>query len=174
MAVWCLLSLPACAGPLTQWGEETSLVWKAAAFEPAEVERERVAVLQAMVGFGLEGYAHQVSRTLAQALLGGEHTVAVMFPSQALSRINREGLAADYAGMVSEYAHSGILRREGLGKIGQALGVSYVFQPSMASFSQTISGRFSFFGLRLFQTRVTQLRLSVLATVPVRMIFLSS
>ena len=42
-----------------------------------------------------------------------------------------------------------------------ALQAAYVFQPSLASFSQSMSGRFSFFGLRLLQTRVTMLRLSL-------------
>lgn len=86
--------------------------------------------------------------------------MVVVPPHEALSRINQEGLAAPYAAMVSDYLRSGILTRDVLNKVGLALNAPYVFQPSMAAFSQTMSSRFSFFGLRLFQTRVTQLRLS--------------
>ena len=64
---WLLL-LTACAGPLQQWGEETTFHPKAASFDPATLKQEEVAVLSAMVGFGLEGYAHQTSRSLASAL----------------------------------------------------------------------------------------------------------
>src|SRR5574341_1254012 len=152
-----LLALTACVAPLRQAGEEESLVAKAAQFDPSQLERKRVAVLHATVGFGLEGYCHQVSRSLAKALTQGGRPMVVVPPHEALSRINQEGLAAPYAAMVSDYLRSGILTRDVLNKVGLALNAPYVFQPSMAAFSQTMSSRFSFFGLRLFQTRVTQL-----------------
>jgi TolB-like protein len=78
-----------------------------------------------------------------------------------LNRINREGLAGEYGGMLADYVRTGILNRPVLEKIGRALGVAYVFQPSLASFGQSVSSRFSFFGLRLLQTRVTTLRLTL-------------
>jgi hypothetical protein len=45
--------------------------------------------------------------------------------------------------------------------VGRALQAGYVFQPSMAAFSQHMSGRLSFLGLRIFQTRISMLRLSL-------------
>ena len=114
-----------------------------------------------MVGFGLEGYAHQVSRSLANALNQSPVPVKSLTVHDALNRINREGLSGEYAGMVSDYVRTGILDRVGLEKIGRALHVAYVFQPSLASFSQSMSSRFSFLGLRLLQTRVTSLRLTL-------------
>jgi hypothetical protein len=162
LPLWLLwFALAACVGPLKQSGEEVSLFAKALDFEPAQLDRKRVAVLHAVVGFGLEGYSHQVSRSLAKALVQGARPMVVVPPHEALSRINKAGLATAYAGMVSDYARSGILTRDVLRQVGSALDAPYVFQPSMAAFSQSVSSRFSFFGLRLFQTRVTQLRLSV-------------
>ncbi|MFQ5932974.1 MAG: hypothetical protein ACE5MM_11255, partial [Nitrospiraceae bacterium] len=155
-----LLWLTACVGPLTQWGEEISLVTRASSFDPSVLEEEQVAVLSAVVGFGLEGYSLQVSRSLSVVLAESERPIQVIPVQEALSQLNREGLATEYAAMVSEYAQSGILDRKVLEKVGEALNVGYVFQPVMAAFSQFTSGRFSFFGLRLFQTRISMLRLS--------------
>ena len=156
-----IVATTACVGPLQQWGEETSLVSKSPSFRPSSLGSEPVAVLNAVVGFGLEGYSQQVSRSLSIALLDMTPAIKSIPAHEALSRINREGLSRDYARAVSDYIRSGILSRTELQNIGQALGVRYVFQPSMASFSQSMSGRFSFFGLRLIQTRISMLRLSV-------------
>jgi len=153
--------LSACVGPLQQWGYETSLMSKAPSFEPSVLKREQIGVLNAVVGVGLEGYTHQVSRSLSATLEQVRPSFKVISTQDTLSRINREGLASEYAAMVSEYLRSGILNRGALEKIGQALNARYVFQPSMATFSQSVSGRFSAFGLRLFQTRISMLRLSV-------------
>ncbi|MGZ8393834.1 MAG: hypothetical protein ACXWWJ_03610 [Nitrospira sp.] len=155
-----LLSV-ACVGPLQQWGEETTFRPKTTSFDPSTLKKEQVTVLNAVVGFGLEGYAHQVSRSLS-SVLDQRPTLILSLPvHDALNRINREGLTEEYAGMVSDYVRTGILNRAGLEKIGQAVHVAYVFQPSLASFSQSMSGRFSFFGLRVLQTRVTTLGMTL-------------
>lgn len=150
-----------CVGPLQQWGEETAFHRKTTSFDPATLKQERAAVLNAVVGFGLEGYAHQVSRSLSNALEQRPGQISTLPAHESLSRINRGGLTPLYADMVSAYAKTGILDRAGLHELGMALQSAYVFQPSLASFSQSMSGRFSFFGLRLLQTRVTMLRLSL-------------
>ncbi|MBI4003218.1 MAG: hypothetical protein HY348_15740 [Nitrospira defluvii] len=150
-----------CVGPLQQWGEETAFHPKAASFDPATLKQEQVAVLNAVVGFGLEGYAHQVSRSLSSALEQRPTLITSLPVHEALNRINRGGLTEEYADMVADYVRTGILNRAGLEKIGRAIHVAYVFQPNLASFSQSMSGRFSFFGLRVLQTRVTTLRLSL-------------
>ncbi len=118
-------------------------------------------MLHAVVGFGLEGYSHQVSRSLASALASTSPPTKGIPVQEALSRLNREGLGGEYTQMVSDYTRSGILNRATLEKIGRTLNVTYIFQPSLASFSQSTSGRFSFLGLRLFQTRITTMRLSL-------------
>lgn len=165
--VGCALMLVAalvsagCVGPLQQWGEETASHPKATSFDPSMLKKEQVTVLNAVVGFGLEGYAHQVSRSLSKALDQRPSFFISLPVYDALNRINREGLTEEYAGMVSNYVRTGILNRAGLQKIGQALHTAYIFQPTLASFNQSMSGRFSFFGLRLLQTRITMLRVSL-------------
>lgn len=53
------------------------------------------------------------------------------------------------------------MNRPVLDKVGRARNANDVFQPTLAAFSQSTSGRFSFFGLRLIQTRISILRLTV-------------
>ena len=156
-----LLLLWGCIGPLQQWGEETTFRPKSASFDAAKLKLEQAAVLNAVVGFGLEGYAHQVSRSLSSALDERPTVITALPVHETLNRINRAELSEEYADMVTDYVRTGILHRSGLQKIGQALHVTHVFQPSLASFNQSMSGRFSFFGLRVLQTRVTTLRLSL-------------
>jgi hypothetical protein len=159
LLIGALLLTAGCAGPLKQIGE-TSLICKAASFDASALEREQAAVLNAVVGFGLEGYSQQVSRSLDVAVKKVRPSFQVMPAHETLSRINRAGLAGEYAAMVSDFQLTGILDREILQRIGQSLGVRYFFQPGLAGFSQSMSGRFSIFGLRVFQTRVSVLRLS--------------
>ncbi len=156
-----LLSSAACVSPLKQWGAETSLVAKAPSFMPSALENERIAVLNAVVGFTLEGFSHQVSRSLGAALEQSKHPIKVVSAQETLSLINEAGLAAEYQDMVSGYVRTGILHRPILEKVGRAVGTSYVLQPSLATFSQSTSGRFTFLGLRLIQTRISILRLTV-------------
>lgn len=156
-----VLWLTGCVGPITQWGVESSLVSKSPAFVPTMLEHEKVAVLSAVAGFGLEGYSLEVSRSLATVLDQSNQSLQVIPPAETLSAVNRVGLATDYAAMMTMYIRSGILNRTVLEKVGQATKAKFAFLPSMAAFTQTMSGRFSFFGLRLFQTRVSMLRLSV-------------
>lgn len=153
--------LAGCAGPLKQWGAETSLEAKAPSFTPSALENERVAVLTAVVGFTFEGFSHQVSRSLGAALEQSKRPIKIVPAYETLGLINEAGLAVEYQDMVSGYSRSGILHRPVLEKIGRTLDASYVFQPTLAAFSQSTSGRFSFFGLRLFQTRISILRLTV-------------
>ncbi len=160
MISWLLIST-ACVGPFQQWGEETTFHPKAASFDQAMLKQEQVAVLSAMVGFGLEGYAHQTARSLASALTQTRIPLKSLTVQDTLNRINIEGLTGEYAGMVSGYVRTGILDRVGLEKIGQALHAAYVFQPILASFSQSMSSRLSILGLRILQTRVTALRLTL-------------
>lgn len=151
----------ACVGPLRQWGEEVSLVSVSPTFDPQTLTGARVVVLNGVVGFGLEGYAVHVSRSLSQVLEESDLGLNVAPAQRAISDINQHGLTSLYAKMLGDYLHSGILDRETLERIGQAVGARYVALPTMAAFSQTTSSRLSFFGLRIFQTRISLLRLSL-------------
>lgn len=78
---------------------------------------------------------------------------------EGLNVINSEGYTADYALMMGEYSTTGILNRRILSKFGEILGVKYFVQPKLADFKQHQSTRFSFFGLTLFKTHESQIKL---------------
>ena len=85
------LLLTSCIGVFKQWGDETSLAWKAQTFEFQSLEGKRVAVLNALVGMGLEGYRHQVSQSLSQALGKGNYSFQLISPQVTNNQLNREG-----------------------------------------------------------------------------------
>ena len=160
VAVVVLACLVGCAGPLKQIGSEVSLVSRAPGFELSGLQGEKVGILHAVVGFGFEGYSLQVSRSLARAVKQELPRFDFIPPHEAMSVINLHGLARPYATMVMGYGQSGILERDTLQQIGRSLDANYVLLPGMAAFQQSITGRFSFFGFRLFQTRISVLRLT--------------
>lgn len=84
-----LLLLSGCIGPLQQWGEETTFRPKSASFDAAKLKLEQAAVLNAVVGFGLEGYAHQVSRSLSSALDERPTVITALPIHEALNRPDR-------------------------------------------------------------------------------------
>jgi hypothetical protein len=81
----------------------------------------------------------------------------------SLTGINMQGLGPEYSQMRRDAGDTHLLNRESLRKIGAALGVRYIFQPRLASFTQTMTDRFKFptVDLRLSQTRSSVLRLSL-------------
>jgi hypothetical protein len=154
------LLLTSCIGVFKQWGDETSLAWKAQTFEFQSLEGKRVAVLNALVGMGLEGYRSQVSQSLFQALGKENYPFQVISPQATKYQLNREGLAREISAMALDYSQSGILNLDTLHNMARTLEWDYVLQPSMAEFRQALDTRLRFFGLRVFQTRITNLRLS--------------
>jgi hypothetical protein len=156
---WLLL-LTACVGPLRQWGEETTFHPEAASFNPSTLKQEQVAVLSAWWDSDWKGMltkCHALWR-----VLDSDASPPQTLDGPRYAEPHQPGRTdGEYAGMVSDYVRAGIPDRVGLEKIGRALHVAYVFQPSLASFSQSMSTRLSILGLRLLQTRVTALRLTL-------------
>jgi hypothetical protein len=153
--------LTSCIGAFKQWGDETSIAWKAPTFDPLTLEEQPVAVLNALTSMSLEGYRNQVSQSLFLTLTKEKNPLSVLSPQETIGRLNRAGLGKEVSLMTSDYFKSGILDRDTLRKICQTLECQYVFQPSLAAFRQYMDDRLRFFGLRVFQTRVTILRLSL-------------
>jgi len=89
--------------------------------------------------------------------------IQMVSPQRAISKINAQGLAPEYALMRAEAEQSHILNRETLTKIGTAIGARYVFQPRLAAFTQIMYDRWTFpaVGVVLSQTRQSNLRMSV-------------
>ena len=157
----CTISLTSCIGAFKQWGDEKSIAWKASSFDPHVLNSQPIVILTALTGMGLEGYRHQVSQSLFQTLTKEKNPLSVISPQETIGKLNRAGLGKEVTLMTSDYLKSGILDHDTLRKICQTLECGYVFQPSLAAFRQYMDDRLRFFGLRVFQTRVTILRLSL-------------
>ena len=161
LTVLYTFTMTSCIGVFKQWGDETSIVWKSPTFDPLTLEKQPVVMLNALTSMTLEGYRHQVSQSLFLTLTQEKNPLSVLSPQETIGRLNSAGLGKEVISMTSDYFTSGVLDRDTLRKICQTLECQYVFQPSLAAFRQYLDDRLRFFGLRVFQTRVTILRLSL-------------
>ena len=161
LTVLCTFTLTSCIGAFKQWGDETSIAWKSPTFDPLTLEIQPVVMLNALTSMTLEGYRHQVSQSLFLTLTKEKNPLSVLSPQETIGRLNRAGLGKEVTSMTSGYFTSGVLDRDTLRKICQTLECQYVLQPSLAAFRQYLDDRLRFFGLRVFQTRVTILRMSL-------------
>jgi len=78
---------------------------------------------------------------------------------ETISAINVADLAEDYKRMYVDYRDTGVFKRELLKKVGDVTGTRYLAQLKLSDFSQNSKGRFSFFGLRLAQTKEANIRM---------------
>lgn len=80
---------------------------------------------------------------------------------EALTAINRAGLAADFGRMIEDYRLTGLLNRSMLRRIGEATGARYLMQLKLAGFEQKSKSRWGILGIRIFDTQITNMRLFV-------------
>ena len=104
-----------------------------------------------------------MSQYLEQTLKTLTPTWKVLTEQESLTRINKQGLSAEYTRMRGDAEQSHLLDRHSLAKIGAALGVRYIFQPRLAAFTQTMTDRWQVpaFDIRIMQTRSSLLRVSL-------------
>jgi hypothetical protein len=119
----------------------------------------RVALLGLIAPASLQQFAPLLSDALAAAMQAANPRIRAFSFQESGNLMNDRGLTSDYGDLVSGFAHSGILERERLRRIGAALGSQYVLLPGVAEFDQTIIDRFETIGLKVFRARVTTLRL---------------
>ena len=108
---------------------------------------------------GLQGFNPFVSRALIVALAEASPPIQGIPTRETLNSLNEQGLAAEYADLISGFTRSGILERERLQKIGSALGSRYVLLPGLAESKEVMVDRIGFYGWNFIQSRVTTLRL---------------
>jgi hypothetical protein len=127
-------------------------------FDVAQLAREPVASFGLIGPAALQGFSATLSYALIAALSEASPPVRGIPDQETVNMLNRKGMAADYADLISGFARSGILEHERLQRIGSALGSRYALLPGLAEYSQVIVDRFDFAGFKLIQIRVTTLR----------------
>ena len=112
---------------------------------------------------GLRGNEVGLDFMLGEVLNRVAPHIRIVNQQQTISQINQQGLEPEYNQMRIDAEQSHILDRNPLKKVGVAIGARYVFQPRLASFTQTMYDRWTFpgFGVLVSQTRQSNLRMSV-------------
>jgi hypothetical protein len=118
-----------------------------------------VATLGPLIPGGLQGLGPFVSHSLGIVLSDASPSIRGLSPHETVNRLNDQGLAAEYADLISAFTRSGILERERLQRIGSALGSRYVLLAGLAEFSHLLADKFELSGIKLVRNRVVTLRL---------------
>jgi hypothetical protein len=120
---------------------------------------KRVATLGVVTPPALQGYGPALSHALVEALA----QVTPPLPAQpildTLNALNQQGLAPEYADLLSGFARTGVLEHKRLQALGSALRVRYVLLPGLAGFDEVLVDSFEISGLKIVRGRISTLRL---------------
>jgi len=170
LSVWFPLGLAlltlfttGCAGTNYGWTVRTTSTTLSPSVEPAKVMQGTFAVLTPLSVASLRGNEAGMGQYLGDVISEVAPNLRIVDERQAISRINQQGLAEEYARMRSDLELTHILDRDVLQKIGAALDVNYVFQPRLAYFSQEMLDRWEIpaINVKLARTRSSTMRLSL-------------
>ena len=114
-----ILVLTSCTGTIRSTVNVTYLA-------PSGVTLTRLAILPVMSAEGLEGFRRIAADILAAAVPQERPEIVVIPAGEALSALNEAGLAQDYSQMVTDYERTGILDKETLAAMGEAVGANHL------------------------------------------------
>jgi hypothetical protein len=132
---------------------------KPASFDVGALPDEPVAILGLVAPANLQGLSSTVSLALTAALAEVSPPLRGISTFETLNQLTDQGLAAEYADLLTGFVRTGILEHQRLRRIGSGLGARYVMLPGLAQFDETIIDKFEAAGLKLLRNRVTTLRL---------------
>lgn len=156
-----LLALTACASdPLRQSNLNVRESYRVPGFTE-EYSSEAIGLLAASDGENSFEYRKLLGEFVEEAVKRERPDLKVIPYWRSLGVINTKGFTTDYADMLKAYSSTGILDRDRLKKIGVAVGVRYFLQPRLVSFSQRQSTRFSAFGLTIFKTHESEIKIYI-------------
>jgi hypothetical protein len=151
--------LVGCTTPFYTWEANTTSTARPPSFDIGELSRQPVATIGLVAPGGLMGYNAFLSHALVAALARVSPPIRGVPAHQIANALNDQGLATEYADLLSGFARNGIMERERLQRIGSVLGLRYLLVPGMTEVNHAILDRFEFSGLKIIRTRVTLLRL---------------
>ena len=161
VAAFSLLSfvlLAGCASPLYLWDTHTTSSVRAPGL-PAELGRQPVALLGVVAPAALQGYSTSMSHALTRTLPELSPPLTPIPNLEVVNALNGRGLAADYADLVAGFGRGGLLDRERLRRVGDALGCRYALLPGLTALDHALLDRFEMAGFKIVRTRVLVLRL---------------
>jgi hypothetical protein len=144
--------------PLYTWDISTTSIARPPSFDVGELSRQSVATVGLVASSGLSGHSTSMSHALVAALAQVSPPIRAIPAHEVANALNDQGLATEYADLLSGFAKSGIMDRERLSRIGSALGFRYMLLPGLAQLDLTILDRFEIAGVKVIRTRATVLR----------------
>jgi hypothetical protein len=78
---------------------------------------------------------------------------------ETLNALSRAGLVGEYKAMLDDYRDTGIFNQAVLERMGKTIGVGYVAQLKLMTFTQGSAERFGIFGMRLIVTNSAHVRI---------------
>ncbi len=140
--------------------EQTRYEVEADAFSlgPSDLEQRGIGFLTPAAGTGREADKQSLAHSFAKELEAARPGAKVVPLPVILSAVNAADLDQQYKRMYRDYLETGILEGSVLERIGAQGAVRYLAQLSLADFQQQSRGRFSFLGLRLFDTKLSSMR----------------
>ena len=126
---------------------------------PGALEAYGLAFLTPSTVTGQEEDKQSLAQSFVEAVVRARPGLRPVSLPVALTAINGAGLAGEYKQLLEDYRLTGVLNREGIARIGQAVGARYLAQLKLASFRQESKSRFGALGLRIFDTKSTTVRL---------------
>lgn len=137
----------------------SSIKQHAIALQPGQLEQAGLAFLTPTTPTGQEEDKQALAFVFADVLTKKRPAVRVIALPKTLGHINRANLADDYRQMYDEYRATGILNKNLLAKVSELVGVRYLALINLGKFSQGTNNRFGFLGLRLIDTKFSNMRL---------------
>jgi len=137
----------------------SSLQFRNTGLQAGQLRAHGLAFITPATATGKEEDRQILALTFSQELLKDLPKVRCVSLPETLGAINRAGLTAEYKQMYQDYRQTGIFPHEIVSRVGQAAGARYLAQLNLADFSRNSQGRFGVAGLRVMQTKGTDIRL---------------
>ena len=153
------IALVAGCGPPRTWDAHTTSWPTPASLDLTNLTGERVATLGVVAPPALQGLGPALSHALDAALADVTPPLPAQPIPDTLNSLNQQGLATDYADLLSGFSRSGVLERKRLQSLGSALRARYVLLPGLAGFDEILADSFEISGLKIVRSRTSTLRL---------------
>ncbi len=120
-----------------------------------------LAILTPTASFGREEDRQPLALSIAAEIAERRPELRLVPLAATLSAVNAAGLSERYGRMYALYRETGLFERDALRAVGMAVGCRYLMQVKLASFDQSRSPRFAYFGVTLLQSQAATTRLFI-------------
>ena len=127
--------------------------------DKADLETYGLAFITPSTVTGQEEDKQTLAFAFANVMQESRPDIRLVTLPETISAINIADMAEAYKLMYIDYRDTGVFKRDLLKKVGDVTGTRYLAQLKLSDFSQNSKGRFTFFGLRLVQTKEASIRI---------------